>query len=343
MLNENTVNAIKTIGQRGLIKLYGLGGAGMNICGSQFENYRHHEEPGMALVDTSYLDTSFANIKPNMPDDKVFIVPVPEGEDGSGKERKKNAKLIMKHIKEFLQKHAPGYINVIVSSASGGSGAVAAAILTNELLKMDQMVINITIGVADSGAEIKNTLDTLQSFEGLVSALGKTVPVAYFENSKDTPMSKVDEHVTELITAIAVVFSRMNEGLDTRDLYNFLNVERLTNYKPHAVGLTSYAGQMAEDDHRDTITVASAVTTKDNRGIDFIVPYSTYGVLPVGMSQEIVEQAPIHLATQAYPFNGISKRLKAFLAEMEKAANARTQQSEVLDGDEELEGGFLKL
>lgn len=328
---------------RGNVALYALGGAGMNICNTMFENHRGHEEAGMAMIDTYYLDTSTANLKPTMPGDKVYIVPVPPGEDGSGKERKKNAQLIMKHVKDILQKHPPGYINVLVSSASGGTGAVFAAILTNELLKMDQMVINVTIGVADSGAEIKNTLNTLQSFEGIVDTLKRTVPVAYFENSKETPMSKVDEQVAEFIAAVSTIFSRLNEGLDTRDLYNFLNIEKLTDHKPHAVSLRAYAGQLRAEEHRDTITVASAVTTKDNRGIEFMLPYTTYGVLPAEINSEITSQAPIHLVTSAYPFNDIAKRLKGFLAEMEKSANARTQQSELLSGKENFEGGFLVL
>lgn len=337
----STDNILET--PRGKVMLYALGGAGLNICSAMFESHRDHNEEGMASIDTCYLDSSAANLKPSMPTDKIYIVPVPEGEDGSGKERKKNAQLIMKHVKDILHKHPPGYINVLVSSASGGTGAVFAAVLTNELLKMDQLVINITIGVADSGAEIKNTLDTLQSFEGIVGSLDKAVPVAYFENSKETPMSKVDEEVAELIAAISVVFSRMNEGLDTRDLYNFLNIERKSDHKPHAVGLKAFAGNLVQDEHRDTITVASVVTTKDNRGIDFKLPYTTYGVMPPGMNDEITSQAPVHLVTTAYPFNDIAKRLKGFLSEMEKAANARTMRSELLSGNENMEGGFLVL
>jgi hypothetical protein len=209
------------------------------------------------------------------------------------------------------------------------------------MLANDIPVINITIGVADSGNEIKNTLDTLKTFEMLVSNNKKTVPVAYFENSKETPMSKVDELVTELVVAIAVLFSRQNEGLDTRDVYNFLNVDRLSKYEPHAVGLESYAGTLVQGEHADTITVISAVVNKDHRGIDFVVPYANFGVLPSAISEEITDQAPIHLVTKAYPFNDIAGRLKKILADMDAAAAANIKQSEVLNGNEKAEGGFL--
>lgn len=327
-----------------LLQIYALGGAGANI-GSLFEHYRGESEIGMTPTDVCYVDTSRSNIEgKGIPENKIFIVPGADPDkDGSGKKRGHNAKLLMKHRHEILQMFPAGYVNVMISSASGGTGAVAAAILTNELLSQGKMVINITIGVADSGAEISNTLDTLQSFEGLVKTTKKTVPVAYFENTKQRPMSKVDEDVTELITAIAVFFSRQNEGMDTQDMYHFLNVEVLTKYPAHVVGLETFVGDLVEAEHKNTVTVASVVTNKDNRGIDFILPYTTYGILPAGISTEISGKAPIHLVTKAYPFNQIADRLKAHLAAMEKAANASTAASSVLDDGVELEGGFLKI
>lgn len=323
----------------GNIKLYALGGAGINI-GSTFEQYRGHKEPGMAEIDTVYFDTSRSNLKPGLPEDKVYILPEV---DGSGKERRQNSAAIVKSVKEMLQKHRPGYVNVVLSSASGGSGAVLAAVLTKELIDKDEIVIAITVGVADSGVEINNTLATLQSYEGIVKATSRSVPVAYFENTKETPPSVVDSQITELVTAVAVLFSRRNEGLDTRDMYNFVNVDKLTSHKAQVCGLETYVGMLDPAEHKDTITVASAVTSKDNRGIDFVIPYTCYGVLPAEISSEITVQAPIHLVTKAYPFNGIARRLKDALEEMQRAADASTAASEVLGGHEELEGGFLVL
>jgi hypothetical protein len=327
---------------RGAIKIYGCGGTGITI-GSTFEHYRDHDEVGMARLDVSYIDTSRSNLKPGMQQDKIFIVPGLDDKDGSGKNRAQNAKLIMKHAKQILQEQEPGYLNVFISSASGGTGAVAAAILSNELLAAGHMVINVTVGVADSGAEIENTLDTLKSFEGLVRQHKKTVPVAYFENSKATPMSAVDEKVTELIVALAVMFSRQNEGLDTQDMINFLNVDVLTKFPAHVVGLESCVGELVEGEHRDTITVSSAVSNKDARGIDFVLPYTTFGILPAEVSKEISSQSPLHLVTKAYPFNDIATRLKKAITDMEKAAKASTAASSVLEEDADLEGGFLSL
>lgn len=326
----------------GNILLVGTGGAGINIA-SMMETFRNHSEAGLATVDTVYVDTSRANLKPGLPEDKIYIAKSGENTDGSGKERKQNAEVIMKHTKDIFQKHKPGYVTVLVSSLSGGSGAVIAASLANELLARGDLVIVIGIGVADSGAEIRNTKQSLATFEGLVKANKKSLVVAYFENSKDTPASKVDAEVIELITAISLIFSRQNEGLDTRDLYNFINIDALTSHKAQVVGLELYAGNLVKEEHTTTVTVASAVVDNDNRGIDFILPYTTYGVMPSNLDVALTAKEQVHLVTKAYPFNDIQRRLNGHLEEMEKAANASTAQSELLDGNEDLAGGFLAL
>lgn len=326
----------------GDVTVFATGGCGTNIM-APLENYRNHSERGLAQLNSVYIDTSTSNLKPHLPKEKIYIVKSDDSTDGSGKERKQNAEPIMKHSKDILLKHKPGYLTVIVTSLSGGSGAVIAASLANELLAQNKLVVVIAVGVADSGIEIENTKKSLATFEGLVKSNKKSLVVAYFENSKDTPASKVDDQVVELITALLVLFSRQNEGLDTRDLYNFINVDALTSHAPQVAGLETYAGKLVKEEHADTITVASAVLQQDNRGIDFILPYTTYGLMPNDIADELIRKEQIHLVTKAYPFNDIQRRLNGHLDDMANAAKANTAKSELLDADTELTGGFLSL
>lgn len=327
--------------KRGDVRLFACGGAGINI-GAVFEGYRQHNESGMAAVDVVYLDTARSNLKPHFPEDKIYLI-TGDGVDGSGKDRAQNAAAIIKHAPEILLKHKPGYVNVVAASASGGSGAVLQGVLTKLLLEEDQQTIVVLIGVADSGTEIENTQKAINSLEGIVKQTGKPVCVAYFENNPSTPMSKVDEQVTEFITAVAVLFSRQNEGLDTQDMRHFLGFDKKTPYEPHAARIDSYVGDLAPEEHQDTIAVASVVVDKDRRGISSVIPYTCYGVLPADMPTEISSQAPLHLVIKAFPFNDISAHLRKLLADMEKAAKARTVSSQVLTGKEELAHGFLDL
>lgn len=326
----------------GDITLYCLGGCGINV-GFPLEDCRGESEPGMATISNVYIDTSRSNLRPGIPEDKVYIIKADDETDGSGKERGWLAPVIMKYTKDILQKHPAGYMPIILSSLSGGSGAVIAASIANEFMQQGKPFIMIGVGVSDSGTEIANTKDAIRTFEGLVRTNKKSLAVAYFENSPTKPASAVDEEISELISAISLIFSRQNEGMDTRDLHNFLNVEARTPHSVQVVGIEAYAGKLVKEDHATTITVASAVVNKDMRGIDFILPYTTYGVMPTDTSESMTSKDQVHLVTKSYPFNEIQKRLNGHLAEIEKAAKASTAQSELLDGDDELTGGFLAL
>lgn len=323
---------------KGLVRIFACGGCGVNIA-SALEEFRDQQEIGMAEVDIIYVDTSRSNLKQNLPQEKIYLL---DGADGSGKERKHNSAAILKHAKEILQLHKPGYLNIVLSSASGGSGSVLAPVLANEMLAADNLVIGITIGVSDTGVEIKNTLDTLRSYEGVSAAQNKPVMMAYFENNRKTMPSAVDADVHRLLTAICVLFSRENTGLDTRDMYNFLNFERVTSYPAHMASLSLAEGVLSEESGEGVIAIASAVISNDDRGIEFAPPYGCYGILPAKTSPTLTNLPPIHLVAKAFSFNEQAHRLNAMLDEMKREAEARTASS-ALTTNSGGTGGFLVL
>lgn len=319
--------------EKGNVRIYACGGAGINI-GSLFEEFRGFDDKGVAVAQPAYLDTSRSNLKPSLKDEDIFILSdVLDGVDGSGKDRSANAAGIQRHMPAILQKLQPGYVNVVICSASGGSGSVIAPVLVNNLLKEGKMVIVLCIGVAKTGKEISNTLATMQSFERVATATGKPVVMAYFENNKETPPSKVDEAATELITAISVLFSRENTGLDTMDMYKFLNFnDKVTSYPAHLAGLTMAHGELVAEGNENVISVATAAVNDDNVGVEFVVPYGCYGLLPAGVSQDVVGRAPLHLLTHAYAFNDLAKRLTDVKQGLERAAQSRVDESALKTG-----------
>lgn len=325
--------------EKGSVQIYACGGAGINIS-SMFEEFRGQSDLGIASVEVSYLDTSRSNLKPSMAEKNVFILgDVVENVDGSGKDRSSNSAAIQKHMAAILQAHRPGYVNVVVTSLSGGSGSVIAPVLVHNLLKEDKMVIVIAVGVAKTGKEIANTKATLQSFERIAEVTGKPVVLSYHENSKQTPPSAVDSAIAEMITAISVMFSRQNTGLDTMDMYKFLNFnDKVTSYPAHLASLFTETGEMGEDKGEGVIAVATAAVDNDNVGVDFVTPYGCYGILPRGVGEDVIDRAPLHLVIKAYAFNEIAGRLNGLLTEIERNAKARVNESALagakLEGDD---------
>mgnify|MGYP005850219109 CR=1 FL=1 len=98
----------------GTIRIYGAGGAGINIA-SQFQT--RPEQTGYASPQPVYIDTSSSNIKNHIDKKDLYLL---EATDGSGKIRKENANEIQNVIKNVLLEMKPLDLNVVVFSASGG-------------------------------------------------------------------------------------------------------------------------------------------------------------------------------------------------------------------------------
>ena len=81
--------------------------------------------------------------KPGINRDKVFLF---EGIDGSGKVRAENHKAIGKSVLKILEQFKPGKFNIIVNSASGGSGSIIGHSILAELKKRGEQVVMILIG-----------------------------------------------------------------------------------------------------------------------------------------------------------------------------------------------------
>lgn len=311
------------------VVIFSCGGAAINAA-SVFETCRNQQEIGAASVEVVYLDTSSANFNDKIPESARFVVP--GDKDGSGGDRRENSAVIAQSIDALLSKFKPGYCNIVLSSGSGGSGSVIAPNLVSRLIDREVPVIPMIIGDARQGHWIKNTLGTLATYEK-ISAVKKTaLAVGYFENTQDTPPTTVDRMIADLVVAIGVLYSRQNEGIDTRDLHNFLHFDRMTSYAPHCGLLEWMTGAITEENGADIMTAVSVTVDKDDTGIGIVLPYAKQGVLPEKISVDIKDRSPLHLVTRAYPFNDISDRLKAELRRLEEEARARTKTSTVTAG-----------
>lgn len=311
------------------VRIIACGGAAI-ASSSIFELCRGIEEVGVAPVDVVYVDTSHASFTDKIPQEARFIVP--GDKDGSGGDRKENAADIRQAVDSLLDRFAPGYVTIVISSASGGSGSVIAPSVTAKLIDRDCLVIPVLIGDARQGHWITNTLNTLATYEKIAEIKNKALPVAYFENTAENPPSAVDQSIADMVAAITILFSRQNEGLDTRDLYNFLNFNRMTSYGPHCGLLSTISGEIGENNSKGIMTAMSLSTDKDTHGVSVVLPYAKHGILPNGVSEEILARTPLHVVTRAYPFNEIADNLKATIRALEEEARARTKTSTVLTG-----------
>lgn len=259
---------------KGTIRLYGAGGAGIN-CISVFNDVKPLQ--GCANILTSYIDTSRSNLKHDFREEDCFIF---KDKDGSGKIRKENHKDISDSIKKILLEQKPGDFNIVVSSASGGSGSVIAPLLVAELLRRGDNVIYCLIGSAECTITATNTLNTLKSLDSIADNLDIPVIVYYQQNDHETPRSQIDKNVRYAIACISNLVSKENTGLDTMDISNWVRFTYSTGIESQLGLLDIFTDIESPNDVTDPIAIASLYNDPDQPKIKVVPEYSCVGYFP---------------------------------------------------------------
>ena len=213
------------------LTVYGCGGTGANIVQHFVKLDDNPERPLYPKVTLNVLDTSDSNL---ITDDSRnisnFVIP---GLEGAGKDRSRAFSGAEPHVINILNDHKPSAFNIVVFSASGGSGSVIGPMIVCELLRRSIPVVAIVVASTTSKQETDNTLNTLRGFQGAASTGktgGKPVCIIYHENivrrkpndymaDRDTVNLKIQENIRQL----AILFSGQHSELDRSDLVNWLN------------------------------------------------------------------------------------------------------------------------
>lgn len=221
------------------INIISTGGCGANVA-LTINNHLSKIEKGSNFPEISYLhiDTSVANkdissqygasfhhIKSN----KIGE----EGElSGSGALRSSNVKSTIVAINEFLNENksimAPNTINIIVTSASGGSGSVISPLLSRVLLDKDVPFLVIVIGDDSNLTYATNTSDTLKTYHSIAKTSLKTIPMYYINNSEmDNDFKTINAYVAGVVITMSMFYVGTNVDIDFADMSTFLRIDKM--------------------------------------------------------------------------------------------------------------------
>ena len=152
-----------------MVRIYMAGGCAINIGSSLFRSKTGAlaADDGFAKIDCCYIDTSASNTPAYLKDEFYHIEGVDDILDGSGKVRATNYKAVRQAIPDILHRYKPGDLNILIHSASGGSGSTIAPALCSELLSQGKDVVVIMIGSKACEKEISNTIDTIHTYQGI--------------------------------------------------------------------------------------------------------------------------------------------------------------------------------
>ena len=318
----------------GILRLYGAGGAGINIIGS-WNDMDGKKAVGTAECQVAYVDTSRSNLPPSIDQSKVYIL---DNVDGSGKVRSENHIEIARNIRSVVQKHPPGDLNVVAFSASGGSGSVFGPLLISELIDRKAPVVAVVIGSEESNITCSNTRNTLKSLESIAKKKGVPVVIYYQHNARDAKRSMVDIQCRYALAALAMLGSRQNRELDTKDLFNFLNFNKVTSVEPQLALLHVYNKPEEVDQASAPVAIASLLKDPDQASYSIIPEYAS-----VGYPRERIDSfEQLHFVITLDGVQVIYKMIDDRLGEVTKASSARIKRDSIVsDSDEVTDEGLV--
>lgn len=298
------------------IGLYCCGGGGSNI-GLRFLVNAGVSEVGFGTLYPYFIDLSDSNIRNKKLDlgEKLYLF---EGKDGSGGVRTTNIQEVMEYKNDILLKMPPKQFNIILHTAGGGSGSVIAPVLASELLSRGENVIVLAIGDTSSEKEVKNTANTLRSYDKIANTREKPVFCMYFENTGSEPRGNIDNKVAIAIVYLSIFFSGQNGELDSKDLESFLNYSNVVEGgMPNTLTQLEFISGAVKPTKNTTIPAIVTLTSEQVDGTPGIpVKFRTNGFINQAACKAFPEDVklPIRMAAVVGYYQPIIEKLESELS-----------------------------
>ena len=321
--------------------LFALGGTGINIAKALYQP-DVSKEPGFAHFKTVFIDTSRSNLPEGV--DNFIHIKDPTGAltKGSGKVRATNYEAANVHLQEVIKEAKPTDINIILHSASGGTGGTLGNMLASSFLAQGKDVIVLMVGSTTCRQEIINTINTIKSYQSVSLTRKKPIVCHYLENGK-TKMQENDASIRVVSLLLSAIWSDENHGLDEQDLHNFLNYHRVSNYKPGLTALDIYTAHEQPNLGRGQAvsSVLSLIREGEDPDPGMTVGYHSFGQFSQAASETIKMPTPIHLHTTQGYFAGVLKELQAKLDEIDEQDRNSIIDTVGLEGSEAQDDGVI--
>lgn len=322
---------------KGKLRIYAAGGCGINISSIYSEN---DEEVGAAKTYPVFVDTSRSNlVRAGIAGEQnVFLL---KDVDGSGKVRRDNHDTIAKNIKQLVQQFSPLDFNVVVFSASGGSGSVFGPLILSELLSRNLPAICVVIGSNESAITAQNTVNTLKSLESIAKRTEVPVVMHYGENTLESKRSDVDLRARAMIAGLSYLASGENSELDSRDLLNWVQFHRTTKVQACLATVDFYLGATDANKAVNPISIASLYASPDHQDLTVIPEYHTTGY-PLNKIEILGSYPGIHYVITNEEVPEIYKHAQAVLKQIDERRSARVAQDSLVDaGDDVSDTGLI--
>lgn len=304
-------------------KIYACGGFAFNTL-AQFQPTAVSDS--LTHVSVNYIDTTASNMPSTATPATTYLF---KNMDGGGKERRTTYPAVLPLIPDVLEKLPPEDFNIVVHSSSGGSGSSIGPALVTELLRLGKHVVVVQIGSVGSKKEVQNTIATIRSYANISAKAQRPVVSYYRENNEKATRMDVDEQVQSVLFMLCMLFSSENTGLDTADLENFLNYNKVTSFRPE---LSTFDFHCQKVELPENLVVQSAAilfsegvsATDGHENGNFLVEYRAEGFLSENRTQQFNDKAPIFFLAYTGDFSARLIDLESRVKRFETAARAHS-------------------
>ena len=326
--------------KKGKMVVYGCGGAGINIARHIANRSQEFNSEAFADREIFFLDTSASNLGGlTTKDPNVYIY---EDADGAGKNRRHVANIIMENVNPVLLKFKPAEINIVIASNSGGSGSVIAPSLISELLSRGENVIFFGVNSYEDRKALENVIASMKTYESIAKLREKPVVACLFENTPEMSENAVNKRISDNVIMLSALFSRNNEGLDTQDLRNWLNYDKVTGFNPSFSQLVIQVGEVNKSPEHHLIASAVLSPSRDNhKPYGFMVDYQTVGYFDQKKTNDQLNNEPVNYLIYDGTIEAMFKKQQKMLHDMDEEAQARTKKRSILSSGDKAESNGL--
>lgn len=308
-------------------RLYGCGGCGVNLGQAVASDH----------LTACYIDTSESNRTETLDPEVCHYL---ENLDGSGKNRRENYEPIIREVGVILDRFEPADFNIVLFSAAGGSGSVLGPLIMKNLLEREYPVVAVVVGADDSAIAVTNTINTLKSLESISAVAGQPVVMAYHENTAGVTRQMIDDEVLFVLEALGELTSQENRELDTKDLTNWVQYQKVApSVPPQLSALSIFDSRQEASGQVEPIAIASLYNDpgKDNAfGTPF---YATVGY----PRNEMMLAEQLHFVVNTADVEDVFTHLTERQSELNKAYNQYRQRRTRVDIDDNLTGDGMIL
>lgn len=302
-------------------KIYACGGFALKMLGFFQEKALADE---LTHLEVNYIDTADSDVPVNINAEDVYFF---KNMDGGGKNRRVVYTTVIPHIPALLEAMPASDFNIVVHSCSGGSGSAIGPALVSELLRAGKHVVVVQIGSTGSKIEVQNTIGTIKSYANISNKTGRPVISYYRENNEKATRSQVDSQVQSALFMLGLLFSSESDGLDTADLQNLLDYNKVTSFDPVLSTFDFHCQKISLPEN----LVAQAAAVLFSRGADStdghengstLLEYRAEGFLSDKRSQQLDGRAPIYFVAYTGDFSARLVELETRLKKFEIQAKA---------------------